>query len=499
MKTGKKLVGVLLLLLVIVNFAFANGTSEAVETEDELVTVKLYLPGAYTPGAESVHAELNRRMGEDINVNVDIQYIGWGDYANKMNVMVASGDDYDANFDAVWLSYPTMSQKGAYMDISELLPEYAPLIYEKISQTWLDQLTVNGELQGVPWRLPQSGRQILLVREDLREKYNIPEPKSYFDLWDYWMAIKENEPDVIPFMFDIDPQVSNHSGAYNYFMLDKPMGLVYDMDDPEMKIVPWEQTEAFKELSEFHNAAYNEGLIPNDVLTKLSGEYGGLPLVKQGRAASSIHVFESGFEANAAVALQNPDWEVKTYRFEDNKSYYTPASSQLICLGRNAANPAQVLQFLNWVVTDQANFDLLLYGIEGETYNLIDGVGPNYEPVVKDGVPQYVNWHGQWAFWDMDFMRYPESFGSEYKDLYKEANTYKTVDLPHSGFVIDTDPIKTEIAQRTAIYDEMGKAIEMGVLGPDKYDEYIERMKKAGTDEMVAVIQAQLDAWAANN
>ncbi len=106
MKTGKKLVGVLLLLLVIVNFAFANGTSEAVEAEDELVTVKLYLPGAYTPGAEAVHAELNRRMGEDINVNVDIQYIGWGDYANKMNVMVASGDDYDANFDAVWLSYP---------------------------------------------------------------------------------------------------------------------------------------------------------------------------------------------------------------------------------------------------------------------------------------------------------------------------------------------------------------------------------------------------------
>jgi putative aldouronate transport system substrate-binding protein len=494
MKT-KRLMLALLLVFLLAGMIWAAGTKEPVAENDQVVTIELFLPGTPTPGSDAVYAELNRRLGEELQLNIEIKFIGWADYANKMNVMVASGDDYDANFDAVWLTFPSMSQKGAYMDISELLPEYAPLIYDKISGSWLEQLTINGELQGVPWRLPQSGRQVILLREDLRKKYGISEPQSYYDLWDYWMAVRENEPELIPFMFDIDPQVSNHSGAYNYFMLDKTLGLVYAIDDPEMTVVPWEATKAFREISAFHHKAYTAGLIPADVLTKLSGEYGGLELLKQGRAASSIHVFESGFEADAAVKMLDPAQAVKTFRFEDNLSYYTPASSQLICIGRNAVHPEKVLQFLNWVVTDQANFDLLLYGIEGETYTLVNGAGPNYEPVLVNGVPQYVGWHGQWAFWDMDFMRYPQSFGADYKDLYREANTYKTVDLPHSGFVIDFNPIKTEIAQRTAIYNEMGKALEMGVLGPDRYDEYIQRMQKSGTDRLVAEIQRQLDAW----
>jgi len=49
-------------------------------------------------------------------------------------------------------------------------------------------------------------------------------------------------------------------------------------------------------------------------------------------------------------------------------------------------------------------------------------------------------------------MTLPENF----LDMMVKEAKIGLVSAPHVGFVLNTDPIKTEIAQRTAIYTEMG-------------------------------------------
>lgn len=40
----------------------------------------------------------NKQIEEAINVKVDLQYIGWGDWDKKMSTIIASGENYDISF-----------------------------------------------------------------------------------------------------------------------------------------------------------------------------------------------------------------------------------------------------------------------------------------------------------------------------------------------------------------------------------------------------------------
>ena len=59
----------------------------------------------------------NKIIGKEIDAKLDIEYIGWGDYEQKMNVITSSGENYDIAFAQ---NYVINAQKGAYADLTEL-------------------------------------------------------------------------------------------------------------------------------------------------------------------------------------------------------------------------------------------------------------------------------------------------------------------------------------------------------------------------------------------
>ncbi len=71
--------------------------------------------------------------------------------------------------------------------------------------------------------------------------------------------------------------------------------------------------------------------------------------------------------------------------------------------------------------------------------------------------------------------------------------------LPTTGFFPDLSVIKTEWAQRASLKQNIGNAMELGVLDPaTTYDDYIAKEKAAGIDKILAELQKQLDAWRGN-
>jgi putative aldouronate transport system substrate-binding protein len=283
--------------------------------------------------------------------------------------------------------------------------------------------------------------------------------------------------------------------AYGYFTLDSsPLELVYKKTDPRCILVPWEQTPAFKSASAFMNSLYKAGYVAKDTLVS-SAQNDVTTVLRDGRAASAIHIFDIAANLSSQVKAAHPDWIFKPYNFYDIEAPNVVAVNQAVCLNANGKNPERTLMFLNWVAKSQANYDLLLYGIPDKTYRLVDGA---VDPI-KDsaGRAVYTDWMGNWAFQDFDFHRYTVDYPKGYRAAYLAAATYKAVDTPTAGFVLNTDPIRTEYAKRLSIYREMAMAIGQGVLGPDKYDEYIDRQKEAGLDKLLSEAQRQLDEWKA--
>ena len=101
----------------------------AVDTSEHVVLTM------YCIGDEGgIHAQehldkLNEVLTEKINASIEPIMVSWGDYKTKLPMVWASGEAYDLTYTSNWTGYFTEADKGAFMDITELFPAYAPLTY----------------------------------------------------------------------------------------------------------------------------------------------------------------------------------------------------------------------------------------------------------------------------------------------------------------------------------------------------------------------------------
>ena len=67
---------------------------------------------------------------------------------------------------------------------------------------------------------------------------------------------------------------------------------------------------------------------------------------------------------------------------------------------------------------------------------------------------------------------------------------------PVTGFTFDPESVKTELANCSAIITEMVPVLGAGAADPAEYlPQFLQRLKDAGVDTIIAEKQAQLDAW----
>ena len=66
------------------------------------------------------------------------------------------------------------------------------------------------------------------------------------------------------------------------------------------------------------------------------------------------------------------------------------------------------------------------------------------------------------------------------------------------GFVFDPTNVKAEIGKCQAVYNENKIGISTGLLPLKNYNEFLAKLKKAGSEIIAKEAQKQINAWAAN-
>lgn len=487
------IVGVL--LLIPTASAFGTGQSEGDDAAMGLAELEFYFPGERKVDTDKVLETIEEATRDELNVSLDFTWIPWGDFKNRISVMNAAGEPYEAHFDADWFVWGTLAPRGGLADISELLPEYAPNLAERYSDLELAAATVNGALTALPWLYPGSQRRAAVIREDLRQEYAVPEISSYDDLEVYFAAIAENEPDMIPFVPHTNDSLIMFADNYGYAMLNTAMQIVYKWDDPDMKLMVWEQTPEFREAVTMMRRWYTNGYMPRDVLS-MQQQPGDL--FNAGRLAARVHLWQG--EQDTRIQLQNnlPDADVRAFNlYPEKTAHLSPPMNNAIAFNANADELPRTLMFLEWAHASQENYDLLIYGLEGEHFTDIGPGRLGYPDGVSGADHPYHGWLGQWGFWDIELTRFPSTYPATYREDYIADVNANTRYWPHLGFVPSTEAVRTEAAQRQAIFEEIGRALMFGVISDDEIDRYIAEQEAAGADAILAEMQAQLDAWRA--
>lgn len=85
--------------------------------------LSFYMSNSPVIDQERIMAKANEIIEKEIGVHLNLIMIDGSQYQEKMNLMINTGDAWDLCFTANWFDFYNHAGKGAYADLTELLPD----------------------------------------------------------------------------------------------------------------------------------------------------------------------------------------------------------------------------------------------------------------------------------------------------------------------------------------------------------------------------------------
>lgn len=475
------------------------------------VTIKMYMPGAKPNNFDAVWANIEKASKDTLNAKFDLQYMSWADYGDKLKVLIASGDSFDMAFDADWFNWPTLVKNGSLMELDSLMDSYAPNLKAYLQNSGaLEWAKVDGKIVAVPNDDVILRRSYAVIREDIRKKYNLSDNiKTIEDVNKFIEDVLAKEK----FQYPISKSKINgpHDDAgfammtkygYDVQFMTNNFGYVFELSDSSCKVVPFEETQAFKEASALRRDWYTKGYFTKNAINSENSD-------NKWENGSRLVMLSTQNEAFVALSdsAKEQGIELKAYPlYSDSKAAFSSTTGNLFEFNKKAMNPERAMMFLEWANASQENYDAVLYGIKGTSYDLVKSDYGDKEAVAyvngETADNSYVSAGGHWAFWRQQWLRAGVGDSSGlwlFKGKDDEKKDTNAIVTPLAGFSFNTEAVKAEIAKRQAVMSEQGKALEFGLVADvDKgVADYIAAQKAAGSDKIREELQKQIDAFLA--
>lgn len=487
----KRILSLVLVLSMLLGLA---AFSASADSSLDPVTLKFIFYGDKKSATDDVWAAVADHTRDQLNADFDVQFIAGGDYQQKLLVMAGAGEAWDLNFDSNWTGYYLMVAQEAYMDLSELLPVYAPTLYATYEATGALAAATDslGRVTALPWTMTMNNRQHFQWRGDLAKAAGIEvdpaEITTAEAVLDLCRKLKEAYP---------DKYILENAGLdvflQKYDLQDIGHGLVIDLNDPDCKAMYIEDTQAYLERAQMAKIMQDEGIIWGDVLTDGRDHN---DLINEGMLITKWGTHEFAHQKRAWVEPE-AYWD-SSILYPDNKYANRTPLANALTIPETAENPERTLMFLDLLETDRDLYDLVHYGILGKTYEL-NGEEAVYPEGMNGSNSNYMEWGGRWAMWKPQFMRpdasYDEGFWTREAEF--AASNPNNVNSPLAGFNLNMDDINIEIAERDQIFNDANKLLDVGMV--DDVEAAIkdlqEKQIEAHRDRVLEETQRQIDEY----
>lgn len=366
--------------------------TEPEEEPLERVDLVFWLVGDAPADMGKVQDKINEILLEKINATITFNHTTWTDYMQKYNMLLFSGETVDLIYSCNWMNYSGYSMDGAFTALDDLLPTYMPNIYQmgQEQNAW-DQMKVDGSIYGVPLFQSEYTNSCLVYRKDLCDKYDLPIPDTLENCEAYLQGIKDNMPDQVLLNPYVQTATNPPFTTYNYLDFFKPdtlgnFNLEFSYDDPNGDYEDYFASEQFKEDCERYKKWADAGYWPKNSVTQQSPgsiEDGGCVMTVRNPAQYMAH--------KNAAAENHPDWELGVILQPEIggagvASLFTTNCTSIPHVSKNPERAAMALELL---LTDETLNRLVLYGIQGEHYDIDENgyyvPGPNNEGYIFEG------------------------------------------------------------------------------------------------------------------
>lgn len=461
-----------------------GGCGEKEGNKNEGVTeVSWYILGTKKDSSyDRVLGEVNKLMEERYNIKIDFVLTDYANFGQKIQMMNASQEAYDLVFTAHTMnSFHTNVANGSLYDITELLPKHAPELYKSLSDAEKAAVTVDGKMYAVPnWQTQAYATGLWFEENWLKEAGFTPDDFETIEDLEKFLK-KTTEIDADRNIPDI-----NWTTALTYYNMatiiqDSYPGVINFKKDGKPQVINQYETEEFMNYAKLVRDWVKKGYI-RDVFDK-NPDYYMHKDVNRSPAGICRYMLET--EGLYEFKYENP-YAVK----QIGDSVVTTQGLLASCTGIGAfsKNPEAAVKVLEIMHTDKEIFNMVLYGIEGENY---DVVGDNL--IHKKENNTYSISH--WLIGSQLNSYVDDSYPA---DLYVKARAFNDTAIasPLVGFTADTTKILAQLGNCETVIKERFDSINRGLVDPGKaVPEFIAALKTAGVDEVIKELQKQVDDW----
>lgn len=403
-----------------------------------------------------------------------------------------------------------LAQQGAFLALDELF-EHAPNLkaFLDANPTIRNHVTAaDGHIYTIPYIPDGDAAQGWYIRKDWLDKLGLKEPTNAQELHDVLLAFKEKDPngngkaDEVPY-FNRDGSPKTVFADFAQLWGAKETWYV---ENGVVKYGPYEPAykEAYKNLAQW----YKEGIIDQEIYTRgktardvmLKENLGGM--THDWFASTSKYNSNEGMADGFNFAVMTPPADV------NGKVYERTVRSKLHWSGWGIAatnpDPVATMKYFDFFFTEEGR-RLANFGVEGETYTMVDGkpvftdeVLKSDDPVVKlrgfgcqmtIGVQQDFEYEKQLMNKDAlaGVQKYIDGnyFGEQFPTLqYTEDENVRITEL-----MTAIDTLKIETAQKWVLGSEDVEST---------YENFKTSMEKFGMEEAIKIQQEAYDRYMAN-
>jgi putative aldouronate transport system substrate-binding protein len=490
---------VLLLLVTMIigcNFnIFHKQTKFTDKNSSEKTKLVWYIMGNSHVDTPIVMEKLNNLLENDYNCSLELNFINWNDWKTKYLLLLSTGEEIDMIFTSNWSGFYKYATQGAFMDLTNLIPKYAPNSLKNIPKEDWQCVSLQDKIYAIPCTLPEYTPNGWAYREDLRKQLNLPEIKDLSTIETYLDGIKKTFPNITP----IDGAVSNEIFTLfkNYYGFEdiggEESGLIKTKAYTKPRdIIIYPFTEEYEQWCKKMKSWADKGYWSRDALTSkvktfdsfLSGS-GVIHWANPADAAGLV----------AGVKAKHPEWKVQYFPFTRFYNYAIPnlPINNGMAIPKSAANPELSLRVLDEIRNNPQYYRLITYGIEGYHYDLsVDGrhmtIPAKGQSIETNGGYWIASWG--WAYKQNELIR--EGIWEGQSELFSEFDKIKVPNILTTIY-IDFSPIQSEYAAVNQVSQQYGIALMLGLV-PDvnvAIANYREKLKIAGIDKVYEYIKSK--------
>lgn len=487
----KKTLSLLLAVLMLLSFAPMASAEEA------LPEVVVYMMGDKPQDCDMVMEKVNEILKEKLGCTMSMNFVGWADWGTAYQLLLTGGNKIDLIYNASWASDKDYARKGAFMDLTDLVEEAAPELWDLIPMEAWEYATINTENGSIIYCIPTAYVTYISTgvqyRQDLCEKYNLPAPDSIENAYLYQKGIKENCPEMYANM-DGGTVSWEIMKLDNLFLeYDESIGIMFGSVKEEGETPSYAKIEKYISpdnewfLQELETAKKwaDEGFWDRNLASNPTDDVGGY--FNQGMVAMSYNGLNIDKVSGtvSTVYKDHPDWKVGfvPYGLKQGYVFHSSPTQDATAIPITSEHPELALKVVELIYTDKDLMQLFSYGVKDVHYTLDE----NGAYVATDAASNYGTYAmNTWAWKRTDF--FLDGAATEEGKAVNElrATMAEATPLLPNSFSFDRTPVEAKVAAVEQVITQYLTPLRYGLTNNLEADlaTFFEKANAAGLQEV---------------